>query len=53
MGEVEHDHVWWHYYVTARGVKVMENPYESPPAHVTDGYECMICGAVPDKGAAP
>jgi len=51
LGEVEHTHIWWHYWVTDDG-RVWDNPFEPCPSdYFTDGYACF-CGATP-PGVAP
>ena len=55
MVEVEHDHVWLHYWLCEDEDgyhKFFDDPHYPIPEHFGDGYECA-CGAVPDKGAAP
>jgi len=43
LGEVTHTCVFWHYFITGRGL-VWDNPFESPPDdYFLDGYACMVC----------
>ena len=54
MGEVGHEHLFWHFYLCEDqdGThKVYDDPFYPVPEHFADGYEC-VCGAVP-SGAAP
>jgi hypothetical protein len=53
----EHEHFFWHYYLCEDedGMhKVWDDAFYPVPQHSGEGYECMICGAIPEtRGMAP
>lgn len=41
--EVEHECIWWHYFITGQGL-VWDNPFEPcPDFYFVDGYACIVC----------